>query len=124
MGFYDWKEEYSCGIKGIDNQHKVILELMAKLHNEIEGNFSAENMRGILVELLKYANYHFELELKLFKKYHYIDDQKHIEEHNHYIEKVKSFMIHGFLNSKQLPLETLEYLKKWFTNHMMKTDKD
>jgi hemerythrin-like metal-binding protein len=122
MEFYTWKDEYASGINGIDNQHKVILKLMSKLHESITVNSKPEVMKHIFIELLEYANYHFGLEMRLLKTHNYMDKQKHIEEHEHFINKVKTLMIHGYLNNNTAPLETLEYLKKWFTNHMLKTD--
>jgi hemerythrin-like metal-binding protein len=122
MAFYEWKDEYACGIKGIDDQHKIIIKLMNKLYEAIRNGEDARIMKEVFIELLEYANYHFGLELKLFKKYRFIDEAKHIEEHNHFIEKIKTLMIHDYLNSSVASLETLDYLKKWFSNHMLKTD--
>jgi hemerythrin-like metal-binding protein len=122
MAFYEWKDEYRCGIAGIDDQHKIIVKLMDKLHAGISGAAAPAELKDVFIELLEYANYHFGLELKLFRKYRFIDEAKHVEEHNHFIDKVKTLMIHDYLGTGATALETLDYLKKWFSNHMMKTD--
>ena len=122
MEFYCWKDEYSTGINGIDNQHKIILKLMSQLHKAILDKKENKIMKEIFIELLEYANYHFNLELRLLKTHKYMDKENHIEEHDHFINKVKTLMINGYFNDKASPIDTLEYLKKWFTNHMLRTD--
>jgi hemerythrin len=122
MAFFEWKDEYSSGIAGIDDQHKVIVRQMNELFEAIRYERDEAVIKGVFVELLRYAHYHFELEAELFTKHEYADKARHVKEHEHFIDKVKSLMVSGYLTDRNIPVETLQYLKSWFQDHMMKTD--
>jgi hemerythrin-like metal-binding protein len=66
MAFFDWKDEYSGGITDIDDQHKVIINLMNELYDAIRFKKEETIIKNVFIELLKYANYHFNLENELF----------------------------------------------------------
>jgi hemerythrin-like metal-binding protein len=122
MAFFDWKEEYSGGIDDVDKQHKVIIELMNGLFDAIRYEKGESTTKKVFVELLKYANYHFHLESELFKRYQYVQIDEHIHQHQHFIDKIKNLMISDYLTDRNIPLETLHYLKSWFQDHMLKID--
>jgi hemerythrin len=122
MAFFEWKEEYSGGIQGIDEQHKVILELMNELFDAIRYEKEEATIKKVFVELLKYANYHFGLEAELFEKYVYEEREEHVRQHEHFIQKIKDLMISDYLTDRNIALETLHYLRGWFQEHMMKID--
>lgn len=124
MAYFPWKEEYNLGIGQIDKQHVEIVKLMNELYDSI--HYAKENyvIKDVFVRLLKYANYHFTLELELFQKYHYAEERIHIDEHKYYINKVKTIMINELLTEKNAALDVLHFLRSWFENHMMKTDRE
>jgi hemerythrin-like metal-binding protein len=124
MAFFEWKNEYSGGITEIDEQHKVIIELMNELYDAIRFKKEETITKNVFIELLKYSNYHFNLEGQLFDKYQYEKEDQHINEHKHFIEKIKTLIINEYLTDHNIAIETLQYLKNWFQNHMLKTDMD
>jgi hemerythrin-like metal-binding protein len=124
MAFFEWKDEFSGGIEPIDEQHKVIVRLMNELFEVIRTGKDGLEIKGVFVELLKYSNYHFSLELRLFERYHYEGEAAHRREHEHFIERIKDLMVSDYLTDRNVPLETLHYLRSWFRDHMLKTDMD
>jgi hemerythrin-like metal-binding domain len=122
MELIKWKDSYSCGIDSIDEQHKVIFVLINKVFDAIQGGKTHDVIKGVFIELLEYANYHFALESQLFELYHYADEQKHLDEHRWFIKKIQIMMIHDYLTGKENLLETLHFLVEWFTDHILKTD--
>jgi hemerythrin len=121
MAFFEWKDEYTSGIAAIDEQHKVIVKLMNDLFEYIRTD-NGEAVKGVFVELLKYAHYHFGLEAELFERHDYEGRRRHVAEHEHFIDKVKSLMISGYLTDRNVAIDTLHYLRSWFQDHMMETD--
>ncbi len=124
MSYFDWKDEYSVGINTINNQHKVIIELMNDLFESMRDSREDMIINDVLNELLKYSNYHFNLEASLFEKYQYPLMKEHLHEHQYFIEKIKTLMKELGSNIITVPIDTLDYLKSWFQNHMMKKDID
>lgn len=122
MAFFEWKEEYSGGIESIDDQHKVMISLMNELYDSIVREKGERNTKNIFIELLKYANYHFGLENQLFAKYDYQEKAEHLEQHQHFIDKIRNLMLKNYLTEKKVEIETLHYLRLWFQDHMLKID--
>jgi len=122
MAFFVWKDEYSTGITGIDTQHKEIIRLMNEVFNAISKSKEKLVKKEVFIDLLKYANYHFGLELSLFQQYHYERENEHREEHNFFIKKIETLMINDYLTDKNVLIETLHFLRSWFENHILKTD--
>lgn len=119
---FEWKEKYSCGISSIDDQHKIIFNLINELYDSIQNRKGEGIIKKVFVDLMQYANYHFNLEFELFQLYKYQDEEKHIEEHKVFIQKIESMMIHNYLTEKDNLKEALVFLVDWFSNHILKTD--
>ncbi len=122
MAFFEWKEEYSGGIMGIDDQHRKIIAIMNELFDGIKLARNEEVVKSVLKELIQYADYHFALEEGLFTRYKYSEESDHIAQHRHFIEKIRTLIIEDYTESRDVALETLYYLKNWFQGHMLKTD--
>jgi hemerythrin len=122
VAYFEWKEEYSGGIGPIDDQHRTIIAIMNELFDALRYGKEDAVIRGVFVQLLKYANYHFSLEAELFEKYRYDDRAAHAHQHEHFIQKVKDLAISDYLTDRNVPLETLHYLRSWFQDHMLKID--
>ena len=122
--YIEWKKEYNTGIEKIDKQHKKLVELINKLHDEIILKKDCDSVQEIIVDLKLYTIFHFTTEEKLFKKYGYNSTEydEHIEKHNTFRKKIADFM--GDTTSSQLELGyfVAEYLKKWLTVHILVAD--
>jgi hemerythrin len=124
MAFFDWKENFSVGVKAIDNQHKKILELINELVESIRDSREDKIIKEVLADLKEYTHYHFGLEKKLFEKYKYPKSIEHLKEHEVFIDKI-NLLIDGAEKMKEcVPMETLDYLRDWFMKHMVGVDKN
>jgi hemerythrin-like metal-binding protein len=122
MAFFDWKDEYSIGIALIDKQHHKVIELINELFESIRDSRGDMIIREVLDDLLDYSRYHFSLEEELFEKYGYEKLETHVREHEHFTKKVDSLMVGAEMNKECVPYETLDYLRDWFANHILKED--
>ena len=124
MSLFRWKPEYAVGIKVIDDQHKVLVGLINKLHDAIEDHFQEVALETILQELFDYTRYHFTTEEELMEQYGYEPEklEKHKKQHQRFISE---------LNSSQADMEILtredaaliqEFLVNWLKNHILKID--
>jgi len=50
-----WKEEYRCGIKDIDQQHKDVINIVNKLYSAIEESKSIEKIIELIDNLDSYT---------------------------------------------------------------------
>lgn len=117
-----WSDEYSVGIREIDDQHKKLLKMFAAIEESIESAGSWSDIHYGLVTLKEFAKSHFLLEQALMRMFGYTGLASHMTTHSHFFEKLEQ-MEHRSLGASAKQ-ETIEFLCDWFKNHICKTDKD
>lgn len=122
MSLISWNNDFSVNIKKIDNQHKKLVELLNKLHDGMKEGKGKEILKDILNELINYTEFHFSTEERLFKEYNYPDYKIHKKEHEDLTQKTKKIQ-QEFTGQTTIVIETLNFLKNWIYNHILKTDK-
>ncbi len=123
MALITWNEGLSVNIKKIDDEHKVLIELINELHDAMMKGKSKEILESIISQLIEYTKKHFATEETYFEKYNYPDADSHIIQHEKFVEKVKDFQEKHNSGSAFLSIEIMEFLKNWLTNHIIGTDK-
>ena len=118
----DWSDELSVGIQEIDEQHKVLVELLNQLHEAIVNRHAGDVTLNILTRLREYTKTHFTVEESLMRILGYPDYEEHkahheqlIAEMEHMCEKVKA-------TGSSVGFELMHFLKKWLTKHIMEED--
>jgi len=123
MNFFEWKEEYSVGIRAMDAQHKRIIEMIDELWYAMKQGKGREKVGDILEKLSDYVNTHFVSEERLMKEYDFPEYEEHRKEHEEYAEKVKEFIRRYKNREMGLSIHLLTFLKDWLSNHICITDK-
>ena len=88
--------------------------------DSIAQNGSKEN--DTIKKLEDYLIFHFRIEEDLFKNTDYPDVDVHISQHLYFTQQVEKFRIESNFNGKFLDEKVLEFMKKWFLNHILHTD--
>ena len=65
---FPWNRNFETGIDSIDQQHKVLVEIVNRLARHFASNLPDSNCNGILDELLEYAAFHFEEEEQIWQR--------------------------------------------------------
>jgi methyl-accepting chemotaxis protein len=118
-----WGPEYMLGIKTIDDQHKVLVDLINKVYSEFGSSNNKNVLKQTLQELVDYTVYHFGNEEKMFKQYNYRQSNEHIEEHNKFVDKISNFKKDFDKGNQVISFDIVNYLKNWLIDHILKTDK-
>jgi len=118
-----WSELFETGIIEIDNQHKKLVEIINSLY---EGYNSKENfdLNITINALIKYSEYHFATEEKLFKKSKYPYYEEHIKIHSKFKEKFADLSNSQKASDHDMFIETLTFLKDWLIDHILNTDRE
>ena len=123
MSLLVWDNGYSVNVQEIDKQHKVLIDIINKLHDAMKVGKGKEVVGETLNELVTYTVFHFGHEEKLFSGNGYADANSHKAEHRKLIEQVQTLQ-NDFNNGKTLiTMEIMHFLKDWLANHIMVTDK-
>jgi hemerythrin len=124
MSFFEWKDEFSVKIPAIDGQHKRIIELMDELFEGIRENREDVIITEVLDDLSQYSERHFGLEAKLFRKFDYQKAKAHLAEHQLFLDRIAKLREEVKVNAQGASVATLDFLREWFQEHMVKIDSD
>ncbi len=119
-----WSDEFSVGIKSIDEQHKKLVSIIKTLYDALADGKASEVMDTIFNDLFDYSEQHFSYEEELFKQYDYPDTENHKEEHTELkrqLIKLKNDIYSG--DNFMCEVLLLKFLEEWLIIHILKTDK-
>jgi len=123
MDLFQWRDNYSVGIKKVDEQHKKIVGLLNDLYESMKAGKGKETLGVVLKDLFEYTKTHFVTEESLLALYKFPDFEEHKKKH----EKMKEHVL--ILNQKfvsgeiSTPLQITNFLKEWLAKHILETDK-
>jgi len=119
----EWKEEYSVGVKKIDEQHKKMLSLVSKLKEILYEVDNTDSIKSLIQELVDYGRYHFDTEENYFEQTNYPDKLIHQSYHNDYNEKILEFQ-NKFSEEKTIKIafEISDFLEEWWITHIKYED--
>ncbi len=120
--FFKWSPEYSVQIKTIDDQHKVLVDILNRLFVAVSKREGDKVIAGILDSLMSYTQTHFTLEERLMRQAKYADLESHMQEHRMLMEKLDALSKKYLLEEKPIYFEMLSFLKTWLKEHIMGVD--
>ena len=122
--FIVWKDEYSVGIKSIDQQHKKLIHLINQLKTAVKYSTGEEFEREALDEVVRYTKTHFSYEEDILQQNGYPDFEAHKAQHEKMIARVNEVLAEYEKNSDSAMENALSYLSEWLINHINGTDKE
>ncbi len=123
MPLIQWNNELSVGINSIDEQHKILVNMINALNEAMISGQTKKILAEILDGLAAYTVNHFAYEEDLFAQYGYSQSQAHINEHHSLMEQVKNLQSKMDNGDFMISVEVMVFLKGWLINHILKTDK-
>ena len=125
MPLIEWSNELSVGIDSIDEQHKKLVNMINALNDAMQTGSSNDLLGKIFSGLAAYTQKHFAYEENMFAEYGYTDSEEHKRQHNELIAQVVELK-EKFMENPQgtISADLMQFLKRWLTNHIMRTDKD
>ena len=117
-----WRDAFNLNIDIIDSEHQKLIGIINKLYENFRVKDKDALIKQLLKELWDYANVHFKREESKFEKYNYPEIDKHKEQHQIFMNKIKE-VENDFLKGKINMFDQASFLNKWFTNHILVEDK-
>jgi hemerythrin len=122
-----WKDEYTVGVKLIDDQHRRLLEIADDVYQLTKNNFITDKYDKIvqvIEELKDYTVFHFKSEEEYMLSIGYKKFLSHKVEHDDFVNKINSLDLKQIDESQQqYLLEILEFIIKWIDEHILQKDK-
>lgn len=121
---FPWNPQLETGIDLIDEQHRVLVNLINRLAQQhVQGATQAE-VQAILGELADYANYHFRTEEGIWHTALAGDAwlEKHIQTHQRFFTHMVELQSGGRAFHEVLD-DLFSYLIQWLAYHILDNDK-
>jgi hemerythrin len=120
--FVEWSDDLSVGIEEIDEQHKVLVELVNKMHEAIHQRHGSDVVISILNDLADYTRIHFAVEESLMRILNFPGYEGHKEIHEELLHSVQDLQEKVASGKRSIGFELMHFLKKWLTKHIMEED--
>lgn len=120
-----WNDGMSVGIDAIDEDHKQIIAILAKLTATRCKNITNKVIEDVFSELETYVTLHFNREERLLEKAYYKDLVKHKASHQKFIKKLPILKQQWLTEDNGVCCEKiLSFLNNWLVDHILKEDFD
>ena len=121
---FKWDESFLIGIEELDHEHKVLIDDINRLHEELARQEEKSEIEKCLGDICARMQAHFALEEHVMKEHKYEFFDEHKREHDELLDNCTEYMLR-FLNdtgtSSSTPIE--DSLKGWVMNHIVTSDK-
>ncbi len=119
-----WAPRMSVGVAILDEDHKRIMKLINRLHDAMLEGRAMKIMGDIFHDLIVYINLHFEAEEAMFEQTGYEGAAEQVRQHKEFTTKTFAIRDQFRENPESVkPMEILYFLKDWWLDHIMNTDK-
>lgn len=123
-----WKPDFSTGVAIIDDQHKVLINMLNEASSKLTDRSPLEDFATIVQGLLNYAGYHFGTEERFISERGYAKDvadeaAEHIAQHRDFAGKVMAVKAQIAAGQRIPKAELVGFLRDWLVNHILNTDK-
>ncbi len=112
----EWRDEnLSVFVKGLDNQHKYLVNTLNSLYHSTITGEAGKVINTILSRMIDYTKFHFRSEEILMDKYNYPQDrfERHVREHNSFVDAVTKFKERYDRGEADLTLDVFKFLATW-----------
>ena len=116
-----WLAAYSVGIGEIDSQHKELLRLFGAVESTVKAKTNWSEVHLRIVEVRKYAEFHFHFEEALMRLYGYGKAAEHAGEHRKILDKV--LQIERAVITETTGDDVIRFFRDWLVNHIKQSDR-
>ena len=123
MALLNWQSNFTVNVCEIDKQHQKLVEMINNLHDGMKAGKGKEVLGDILANLVKYTEFHFKYEEKLFEQYVYPEALAHKKQHSDLVNQVQNYKKSFESGETVLSMEIMSFLKVWLMDHIVGSDK-
>ncbi|WP_300366535.1 bacteriohemerythrin [Brachyspira sp.] len=123
-----WEDKYKVGYKRIDDQHLKLIEIINDLYDCMNNKDSKDEalkneFKKALRKTVDYVSYHFSCEEKIMHAIKYNKIIEHSSYHREFTQTIYNYVKSYENGSLEAINNLIQYLKDWFLNHILVTDK-
>jgi hemerythrin-like metal-binding protein len=120
---FEFHQEYSVGIRTLDQHHQRIFELLNRLYETMLQQQGRPALLSALAELIGYTSRHFAAEELLMQAFGYPETEPHQLEHER-LSRVLAEFQHQFADGREHLVEPLlDFMEGWLIRHILAWDR-
>lgn len=119
----EWNPDLDTGHEFIDAQHRSLVEMLNRLHQDRLAGTGSQGIGPVLAELRKYVLFHFGQEEGLMLSSGYGRMAAHVEEHRQFAARLEELHNRQLQGDEGVPAETFNWLAGWLLDHIAVQDK-
>lgn len=123
MSLIKWDNSYSVGVREMDDQHLVLIDLINTFYDRIGKGERRENFAKLLDGLKEYAQMHFIVEEDYMILFGFDGYHEHKLEHEKFLCRLEEFELKLTRGELILSHDILSFLSLWLVDHMKGVDK-
>ncbi len=117
MALMQWKDQFSVGIAAVDHEHKQLIELINRLHDEFSTQGTKRTVAAFFGDLLKGISAHFALEERFMRECRYDQLREHKDDHERLLDEIRDLMDDFEETAEMRSDELAARLEAWFSRH-------
>ncbi len=125
LDIFPWNDSFNTGISDIDEQHKVLVDLLNKIAGQLGNKASVALLDKTFDELVDYASFHLKAEELIWEKYFPTDSclKGHKASHANFLTSVLELKAEEAYKSVEEVLEDIvSFLSHWLAFHILDSD--
>lgn len=116
MALLQWKDQYSVGIDAVDHEHKELILLINRLHDELAASGEKRSVSAFFGDLYKGISAHFALEERFMRESRYDQLDRHKADHERLLDEIRD-MMDDFEEHEIASVGLSARLDAWFSRH-------
>jgi len=124
MAQIQWKDRYNINYKEIDEQHRILLDILNQMADLLAHEPDEEKATALFHRLCQYALNHFATEESYMEAAGYPGLVGHRALHGFFIDRLLELNQSYDSTDPKLLEESLEFVKGWYLNHIIQVDQE
>ncbi len=125
MAFVEWSETMSVGVTVVDDDHKVLVDLINRVADSVRAGDEQDVVGSALNTLVAYTRYHFTREERLMEACGYPQVAAHRLLHEDLAGQVSRLHRRYLEDSRSvIGAEFMAFLREWLIDHILVEDMD
>ncbi|MEY3219294.1 MAG: hypothetical protein RIT27_651 [Pseudomonadota bacterium] len=123
MAFFEWDNALDVGVNAMNEQHKILINMMDKLYTASNANSTKQQLIEHIEELFAFVIKHFKEEEAFMASIHFPNLEAHKILHQNLLNDLKK-LGDDFKqsNDEKISSEFVIFLKFWLSTHIMGID--
>jgi hemerythrin len=124
MDFILWCDLFKIGHPIIDEQHQKLFKIANKFHSDLQKREKELLISDTLNNLVKYVEFHFDEEIKIFQKKDYPDFEiiKHNDIHENIVKDIFKLNERFSQGKYDSIVEVERFIADWIVLHILQED--